>query len=395
VAAKTNFRRLRAALVCAVAAAARPASAETPTVRDNGVQQTAPARPRWSPSNPYAPGVWPTALPWRNTFFYLENSATTQTLGVGTPYQSRDPYYELTLGLRPRFYLASNDAYEILVLADLGVTSERTNSDTTTKQGEWSATDFELSGDFAAVLREGKDDATEIDIRVPRLILPTSRISYDSGKILGLGTRALFVEDVLLGGRESPFVPNLVLGVRAEYVYQFTRSQVPTNASLERIRLDPDGQSVVSDQLGGASFASQSAVFGALASLYVHQTVAWTTSVDVRPAWHYPVRQDVEICGVVLTGCTTASGTNDPQTRTVLTSFATDVLVSLSDAVGLSVGYSNLTAQIGPDGRRRSLLYSPDARFFAVLNVGLDQLYAGATHGRSSSARAPRAVHNF
>jgi hypothetical protein len=359
------------------------------------VAPEAAPRARWSPSNPVAPGVWPTSVPWRNTFFYLENSVSTQTVGVGQSYQSRDPYYELTFGLRPRLYLAETEAYEVSLRADLGVTSERTNSDTTTEQGEWSATDFELSGAFVYELRKSASETTEIDLRLPRVTLPTSKVSYDSGKILGLGVRALLAEDVLLWGRESAFFPNVELGLRAEYGYQFTRSQVPTSAGLERIRLDPDGHSVISDQLGGASFASQSALFGALAVLYVHQSVMWSTLLDIRPAWHYPVQHDVEVCGVVLTGCTTPEGTNDPQTRSALTSFSTDVLVTLNDVLGLSFGYLNLTDQTGPDGRRRSVFYSPDARFYAQLNVGLDQLYVGVAQRRSAANNASRDLHNF
>jgi hypothetical protein len=393
VAAKMNFRRLRAALVCAVAVAARPAGAQTSPVVDTGPQ--ALPRPRWSPSNPVAPGVWPTTVPWRTTFFYFENSVSTQTVGVGTSYQSRDPYYELTLGLRPRLYLAETELYEISLRADLGVTSERTNSDTTSEQGEWSATDFELAAAFAYELRKSAAETTAIDIRLPRVTLPTSKVSYDSGKILGLGVRALLAEDVQLAGPDSAFFPNFEIGLRAEYGYQFTRSQVPTNPGLERLRLDPDGHSVISDQLGGASFASQSALFGALAVLYVHQNVMWSTLMDVRPAWHYPVRHDVEVCGVVLTGCTTPEGTNNPQTRSAITSFSTDVLITLNDVLGLSFGYLNLTDQLGPDGRRRSVFYSPDAHFYAQLNVGLDQLYVGVAQHRSPANRASGDLHRF
>jgi len=379
----------------AAVAVTRLAHAEAPTVTDTGLRPVAPERPQWSPANPLAPGVWPTDLPWQNTFLYLENSTTTQSVGVGTAYQSRNPYYELTLGLRPRFYLVQEEQREINFGADIGVTSERTNSDSTTKRGEWSATDFEFVTRFAYVLREGKDGATELDVRLPRVTLPTSKLSYDSGKILGVGARVLLAEDILLQGREAAFFPDIELGLRAEYGYQFTRAVEPSNSGLERLRIDPDGRAVVSDQLGGATFAAHSAVFGALAALYVHQTVLWSLLLDVRPAWHYPVRHDVEICGVVLTGCATPSGTPDPQTRSVVTGFTSDLLVTLNDVLGLSFGYANLTAQLGPDGRRRGVFYSPDARFYAQLNVGLDQLYVGVSQRSSRHARAGRGVHQF
>lgn len=359
---------------------ARPARAESAVVDDTAAAEAPAEELRWAPSNPYAPGVWPTDLPWKNSFFYVENSTTTQTLGVGTAYQSRDPFYEITIGLRPRIYLYETKTTEVSLRADIGIATERTNSDTTTERGEWTATDFELSPSFATELRSSKTDSTEVELRLPRIILPTSKISYDSGKILALGARLLLTEDVLIRGRSAAFFPNFVFGFRAEYAYQFTRAKVPTNSSLERIRLDPDGVSVVSDQLGGATFAAQSALFGGLASLYIHQQLAWTTLLDVRPAWHYPVNQNTQICGVVLTGCTTASGVDSPQTRSALTSFSSDFLLQLSDSIGVSLGYLNVTNQIGPDGRRRSVFYSPDARFYAQIDIGLDQLYASAVH---------------
>jgi hypothetical protein len=230
---------------------------------------------------------------------------------------------------------------------------------------------------------------TELAVRLPRLILPTSKISYDSGKLLGLGARVGLREDVVLEGREATFFPNVELSVKAEYGYLFTNSQVPTNGGLERIRLDPEGRSIVSDQLSGATLARHSAAFGAAASLHVHQRLLWTTALEVRPAWKYPVNHDVEICGVVLTGCTQASGISDPQTRSTLSYFQTSLWLTLSDTFRVTLGYANLTAQLGPDGRRRGVFSSPDARFFATLELGLDHLYRNVSaRGRQSARRA-------
>ena len=54
-----------------------------------------------------------------------------------------------------------------------------------------------------------------------------------------------------------------------------------------------------------------------------------------------------------------------------------------------------MSAQLGPDGRRRSLLYSPDARFYAQLNIGLDQLYVDVATRRAPAARAARDLSRF
>jgi hypothetical protein len=371
--------------------AARPAHAEAPPIAQPSTA-SGPADTAAPLTRTVQPGVQPTTLAWHDTYFYWDNAVTTNTLGVGQAYQSNDPVYELTLGLRPRYYFLDGPDRSISVRADLGVVTERTNSDTTTEQGEWSATDFELYGAFAYELRRSADDITELSLRLPRVTLPSSKISYDSGKILALGTRAALREDVALEGRHEKFFPNLELFAKVEYDHQFTRAQTPTNPGLERIRLDPDGHSVVSDQLNGATFAHDAVDFGVAASLHVHQDVLWTTSVDVRPAWKYPIDHDV--CVVVLTGCAQVTGVANPQTRSVLTYFTSAVLVTLNDTFGVSLGYANLTAQIGPDGRRRSVFYSPDARFYATLSVGLDHLYSDLSHRDRRSASLAGASHN-
>ncbi|MEO7038366.1 MAG: hypothetical protein ABI548_30630 [Polyangiaceae bacterium] len=391
MAAKSNFGHWRAALLCAAVAVARPAFAQEPPVPGalSAQAATPPAVGHPAPlGRTEAPGVQPTTLPWHGTYLYWDHSLSTNTLGVGQDYQSRDPVYEMTVGLRPRYSLLEDPQKSISVRADLGIVTERTNSDTTTKQGEWSATDFELYGAFSYKLRESKSDLTELAVRLPRVTLPTSKISYDSGKLLAVGVRVGAREDVVLEGRDATFFPNIELIAKAEYGYQFTSAETPTNSNLERIRLDPDGHSFVSDQLSGATFARHSAVFGVATLLHIHQSVLLSSSLDLRPAWKYPVQHDVEVCGVVLTGCTQATGISDPQTRSVLTLFTSEFLITLTDTLGLSLGYANLTAQLGPDGRRRSVFYSPDARFYATLSVSLDHAYSSLTHRDPQTASA-------
>jgi hypothetical protein len=371
--------------------AARPAHAEAPQA--SGPNSAPPLADKPVPVGRTAPGVEPTTLPWHDTYLYWDHQLSANTLGIGQDYQSRDPVYTMTIGLRPRYYFFESPRMSISARADLGVLTERTNSDTTTERGEWSATDFELFGAFDYRLRETREDYTDLLLRLPRLIFPTSKVSYDGGKLLTLGARAAVRESVALEGRGATFFPSIDLVAKVEYGYQFTNSRVPTNSNLERIRLDPEGRSIVSDQLNGATFARHAAAFGASVLLQVHRRVLWTTAFEVRPAWKYPVDHDVMVCGVVLTGCTQPTGVSDPQTRSVLTYFSTDVWFTFTDVLGLTVGYANLTAQLGPDGRRRSLFYSPEATFFATLSVGLDQLYSGLTHGNrqtASSSLAPR-----
>ena len=384
VAGKKIFGLWQAALLCAASVAARPAHAEAPQVAQPPAAKPVDTPTPWGRTG--APGVDPTSLRWHDTYMYWDHAVSTTTLGVGRDYQSNNPVYEMTIGLRPRYYFLESQRTSISARGDLGVVTERTNSDTTTREGEWSLADTELWGAFSYKLRESRGDLTELAIRVPRLTFPTSKVSYDSGKLLGVGARIGVREDIVLQGRDSAFLPNIELIAKAEYGYLFSNSRVPTSGALERIRLDADGRSIVSDQLSGASLAQHSAAFGVASLVHVQRNLLWTTSLDLRPAWKYPVDHDVQICGVVLTGCTQASGVADPQTRSALTYFQTEFWLTMTDVLGLTAGYANLSAQLGPDGRRRNALYSPDARFYLTLSVGLDQLYSGLTHNDRQSA---------
>ncbi|HEY3256320.1 MAG TPA: hypothetical protein VGJ91_20315, partial [Polyangiaceae bacterium] len=239
-----------------------------------------------------------------------------------------------------------------------------------------------------------KDDLTELAIRVPRLLLPTSKVSYDSGKILGLGVRVGGREEIVVAGRGARFFSSIELLGKIDYGYQFSNSQVPVNGSLERIRMGIDGRSIVSDQLGGATLAQHAAAFGIASWVHVHPRVNWITNLELRSAWKYPVNHDVQFCGVVLTGCTQATGVADPQTRSALTYFQTEFWGRLTDTLELTVGYANLATQIAPNGRRRSILYSPDARFYLTLNVYLDHLYEDLAPGKRQSASVANEPRN-
>ena len=383
-------------MLCAAVLAGRLAHAEPARHAGSGPSAAGPAGDTPVPvGQSGAPGVQPTTLRWHDTSLYWEHALSTRTLGVGQDYLGRDPVYVMTIGLRPRYYLFEGARSSVSLRGDFGVLTERTNSDTTTREGEWSATDFEIFGAVSHRFRETKADVTEWVLRVPRLTLPSSKLSYAAGKVLGLGVRAGIREDCVLEGRAATFFPNVELIVKAEYGYLFSNSQVATSGGLERVRVDPEGRSVVSDQLNGASLARHSAAFGVASLLHVHRRVVWSTAWEIRPAWLYPIEHDVQVCNVVLTGCTRATGIAEPQSRSVLTYFNTEVLASVNDTFGIALGYTNVAAQLAPDGRRRSVFYSPDAAFYATLSVGLDQLYSDLSGSGRQSARSQRASRSF
>jgi hypothetical protein len=53
--------------------------------------------------------------------------------------------------------------------------------------------------------------------------------------------------------------------------------------------------------------------------------------------------------------------------------------VKVLDEMSLAVGYNNVTGQLGADGKRRNMLYSPDARVFLTVTAHIDEIYKTAS----------------
>jgi hypothetical protein len=88
-------------------------------------------------------------------------------------------------------------------------------------------------------------------------------------------------------------------------------------------------------------------------------------------------------------GCITAA--SDP-TKTLYqptTSFDLNLSYPILEVGALTVGYQNISRQIGENGQRRGMFYSPDAQFYVDLTANLDGIYSKAT-GHKPSKPTPR-----
>lgn len=338
-----------------------------------------------------APGDEPdatAALPFRGSLLLWENSATTQTFGLGGDYQSRNPLYEMLFGLRPRLYLLDRDRQSLSLRAVVGLVREFTDSDTTTRRGEWTFTDAELWLAYARTLSARPDARTEVVVRLPHLVLPTSKVSWASGKILGLGLGGALTQGVPLGRQNERVLRSLKVGFSAGYVYQFVDTVVPTNEGVERVRLGPDGRSLPSDQLRGTAFSQHQASALLTAETELLPRLTFMTELGMRWALRYALDERVEICGVVLTGCAEVEQRDDATRFGVSTLFTAELGYELRDEVTLSLGYTNLAPQLGADGKRRSLFYSPEARGYLTVTIALDELALTASGRRVPTSRS-------
>jgi hypothetical protein len=353
---------------------------------------TAPARAQAADVGATKPQEAEKRPAYRGSSASWEHNLSAQTLGVGDDPQSSNPTYTMGLAVRPRYYLLDKPDGRLSVRGDAGIYREFTDSDATTRRGEWSLSDTELVLVYLRRLYgEADSDALLGEVRPLSLVLPTSKASFNSGRYFGPGvTLALTKTTPLLRGR---FQPDLASVVRFGVSYRrwFARATVPTNPTLERVRLTPDGRSLPGDQLSGSSLIRDELTLSARFQLAFGERLSWTTDFGFQPAWKYDVAEQVEVCGVVATGCATVEVGEDDSRYLVRTQFTTELGVRLFAGLSFEVGYGSAGNQLGPDGRRRGVFYNPDAGFYVSLTLTPDELASPPQR----SARGPGASQRF
>ncbi|MFZ5894030.1 MAG: hypothetical protein ACOY0T_23405 [Myxococcota bacterium] len=349
------------ACVASVALLASPARAQTaPT--DGGSEVVAPKTEK--------PVVW---LPWHHTFFLWDHAVSAQTLGIGRDYQSRNPTYEMMFRLAPRYYFIDDPTRSVSARADIRLIREFTNSDTTTDRGEWTFTDTEVWLAYVHALSKKKGSKTDFLLRLPSVLLPTSKNSWLSGRRLGLAAGIGVDQQVPLRG-EGKALSGLMLRPRATYTYQFVNSPVATRSGFDRVRVDPEGRSLPSDQLSGSALPQHLLNLSLRIDTSILERVRTITEFGLRYSHRYALPQSVQIENVD-TGPVTPEPAPSPTRWDVTTMFSMAVYYQVQHYLDIGIGYDNLSSQLGADGRRRGFFYSPDARVFLALFVVVDDFY--------------------
>jgi hypothetical protein len=63
--------------------------------------------------------------------------------------------------------------------------------------------------------------------------------------------------------------------------------------------------------------------------------------------------------------------------------------LAVKDVLRIALGYENVTRQLGEDGQRRSVFYSPEAKFYLAAELNLEKTYESAAgRRRKAVARA-------
>jgi hypothetical protein len=201
-----------------------------------------------------------------------------------------------------------------------------------------------------------------------------------------VGVRAGIEQGLPIRTNEA-LLPRGSVGLRTGYAYLFSRANVPEDTDLNRLRRDIDGVTRSNNQLGGSALARHRSGLHVLGSLDIWKDViSLSTDLGLDVLWKSPLADatiDTE------TG-STVPVRSDIGRFQVVGYFNTELSAKPTDFLTLGLGYENIAPQLGPDGRRRTLFYSPEAQFYLGLALSLDALYLRASGRRASSEVAAR-----
>jgi hypothetical protein len=310
---------------------------------------------------------------WGSSGFGFTQTASTETLGIGQDVQSRNPTYDWAFSLSPVAELYREEPWSFGLRADASLFREFTNSDGTTRRGEWLFGDVQVGASTRWLLHKQGLYSSALSLRAPTVTLPTSRASANNGTILGLGASLGLSQSLPLLGEGSSSFQSFSVSGSAGYSHTFTEAIVPTNPELQRIRLTPEGDAVPSDQLGVAAYAQHRASFVVGLGTQATDKLSLSTGMTWSPVWKYTFDDNVEVCNLA-TGCVQPDRVASPQHYSLIAGFNAAVALQLFDALGLSLGYSNVTLQLGPDVKRRQPFYSPSARVSLVASTTLEAM---------------------
>jgi hypothetical protein len=327
------------------------------------------------------------ASPWAGSILLFDQSATTQTLGIGKDYLSSDPTYELWFAFKPRYTFYKTDTTSMSVGLWANLYLELTNSDTTTTEREPVLGPTIVSASYGRTLFERDEYKTSFTVG-PRVTLPTDKESRASGRYFSLGAGAGLAQSIPLRGKDASSFESLTFGILSTYTHPFNRAIVPTTTN-EDINGQPRQTTtprtvevggilvpefgIGTDVLRNGMNVKDSLSVSFSGTAQLTPKLAFGMTYVISNSWTYwapPVDSlDIE------TGRALVQGIDDPTNHRVTTWGLVSLDYDVLDEMSLGIGYYNQTNQIGPDAQRRSPLWSPDARFYFTVTGNLDPIF--------------------
>ena len=336
----------------------------------------------------------PKPNPWAFTWLTWNHTASTKIFGVGRDYISTDDEtYSWEFRLSPNYAIVNTPRDTFAVSASVALETELTNSDVTTKKRETLFQDMSLGMRYNHTFYESSDKEWRFAPGVgASVLLPTSKASYNEGKYVQPTFAFNLRSTVKLLGMKSDWLGRAYVIPSISYGHLFARSYNPTFADLNRPRQDSKGATVLSDVLSMRSFAMNTVSLSFTYFFPIYKDLYFSNG------WRYimPFTHDWQgaECEVAVAnapgGC--VKGTQDTTRVTMVPKTMFDVGLSYDffDMVRFGVGYNNTASTIGPDGKTRSVFYSPESTFYMDIIVLLDGVYEKITaKEEKKSAQAP------
>ena len=343
----------------------------------------------------------PPRVPWRGTAFAWDNSVTTTGLNIGDdPLSRAHEQYVQTFSLGLNYFVIDEDDWSLALASTPSFSVEITDSNVTTTRREPWFNDLPVSVVYRRRLHSDPDHllATGLVLNATAL-LPTSPASYNSGTYLTTSPRAVLWQAIPIFGKDSPVLSSIALGLSLRWDHRFSDSTTPVQDGLSQPRNSIAASSDPSD-------AGDQLTFNRVGQNITRQTL-WVFAADeIGPTllqffgafvfgqrfladWE---RQCFEISEVSTNGpgqCVDVSGTGQPggndEPIQYDYGFAVGVTFFPMPELGVSLGYSNVSGQLGEDGQRRNIFYSPYAQFSAGLAISIDAIYEAITGPRRAS----------
>ena len=345
--------------------------------------------------------------PFRGSSFLLDQSASTQTVGLENAEQSNVPFYGWWLSLRPRYNF--DDHWRVQARFDYY--KEFTNSQDTTNYREDVFGDIWTDVVYATPLaKDGRWKNTKVSAGL-RALWPTSKQSQANGTYVTVGATAGISQKIPIRGDDAKVLNSARLGVSAAYLHAFTQATTATSygnfqhpsESVGDSGLGPSSYAFFStDQLTGQTLVEHQ-LYGIFdAGLQITPKLGLTIDWILINNWHYAPTSG----GVVLpTGAVNPSSTgitSGPDTQfTQLGWFVASADYEIIPEMSIGVGYYNLSNIVATDGTIRgpfsagfdNVLWSPDARVFLDVTANLDKIFEAAT-GKYKTGQTAQAAQN-
>lgn len=318
-------------------------------------------------------------VPWRGSAMNWSHDVTTTALGVGRDnIGSEGEVYSQGFGATLNYFVIDEKEFRLRLTTAIGFDVEMTDGDTTTKN-EPRFRDMPLTIATGALTVASSDDKEWSFGFIPNYttIFPTGPVSQDRGVILTMSPRLLTFFTAPILGDDAEHLKGVFGGVSVRYDRTFTEANVPVNDQVAaRPRRDPSGDTFFSDQISGNRLGDNTLRVGGF--LFFEEKFGPSTLwLSGGPSWSVTFLPELTDAGCVQidTGCVEVPPDETAPDTRINAGFGASVSYFPTSEFGFDVSYNNNSLQLGEDGQRRDIFYSPDATFSATLIVSVDAIY--------------------